>query len=363
MGSHVISGEVTLENTRFTYPPAADAFRKGIRPWLREFWLEATWDVVLNTGKNAWYRNEYVNALIDGRLAVRGPRSDLRVDGRLRSSQGAVTYLGQPFEVKKALFEVETDTRPAVSGGGIQAFISGEAEREATTIDKSGVASMDVITMIVPRSRMGELRPRFVSRNNPGLSSERVFQKLLGFSSLDPLQAPTTQEQDQLLRAGLVQLVGSSAGPFANRLARLFGIDMITPLYQPPTQVETGPSAPGAAMRAQELGSAGRPAVGRWSDLLRGTGASAGVRFNDRVYGVYKFTVDQTAVGNQVFLHDEVQIVGRLVGSYYMKFSSELDTRSFLGQPPNRQVLLERQWRFGLPRRKPKASEKPSETP
>jgi hypothetical protein len=363
MGSHVVSGEVVLEDTRFTYPPAADAFRKGVKPWFREFWREATWDVVLNTGKSTWYRNEYVNARIEGRLAVRGPRSDLRVDGRLRCDQGEVTYLGQPFEVKKALFEAETDTRPAVSGGGVQAYISGEAEREATTMDKAGVASLDVVTMIVPRSRLGELRPRFVSRNNPGVSSERVFQKLLGFSSPDALQAPTAQEQDQLLRAGLVQLVGSSAGPFASRLAHLFGIDMISATYQPPTSLETGPSAQGAAMRAQDLNAPGRPAVGRLSDLLRGTGASAGVRLNDRVFGVYKFTVDQAAVGNQVYLHDEVQIVGRLVGNIYMKFSSELDARSFLGQPPNRQVLLERQRRFGLPRRKPKVSVAPSETP
>ena len=285
------------------------------------------------------------------------------MDGRLRCSQGEVTYLGQPFEVKKALFEAETDTRPAVSGGGIQTYISGEAEREATTMDKAGVASLDVVTMIVPRSRLGEVQPRFVSRNNPGVSSERVFQKLLGFSSPDALQAPTTQEQDQLLRAGLVQLVGSSAGPFASRLAHLFGIDMISATYQPPTSLETGPSAQGSAMRAQDLNAPGRPAVGRLSDLLRGTGASAGVRLNDRLFGVYKFTVDQAAVGNQVYLHDEVQIVGRLVGNFYMKFSSELDNRSLLGQPPNRQVLLERQWRFGLPRRKPEVSGAPSDSP
>jgi hypothetical protein len=116
-------------------------------------------------------------------------------------------------------------------------------------------------------------------------------------------------------------------------------------------------------MRAQDLNAPGRPAVGRLSDLLRGTGASAGVRLNDRLFGVYKFTVDQAAVGNQVYLHDEVQIVGRLVGNFYMKFSSELDNRSLLGQPPNRQVLLERQWRFGLPRRKPEVSGAPSDSP
>ena len=180
----------------------------------------------------------------------------------------------------------------------------------------------------------------------------------MGFSSQDARQAPTTEEQDQLLRAGLVQLVGSSAGPFANRLAQLFGIDMISAVYEPTAPPGGNNNVPQDV--ADPTGE--RSAMNKWSDLLRGTGASAGVKLSDRIFGVYKFKVDQSP-SNQVFLHDEVQVVGRVVGNVYLKFSTELDTRSLLGQPPNRQILLERQWRFGLPARKPENPKKETPAP
>jgi hypothetical protein len=255
-----------------------------------------------------------------------------------------------------------TDTRSGVSDGSILAYVSGEAERTATTLDNRGVASLDVITMIIPRAPLGEIQPRFVSRNNPGLSSERVFQKMLGFSAQDPLQSPSPEEQDQLVRAGLVQLVGSSAGPFANRLAHLFGIDMISAIYDPQTGETVRPQDLGTGPRPVDA-TAAHPSFSHLSDFLRGAGASAGVRLSDRLFGVYKFKVDQTT-RNQVYLHDEVQVVARVLGSLYVTFSTELDTRSVLGQPPNRQALLEQQWRFGLPRRKtPKTDKKTDTTP
>ncbi len=365
-GSHVIAGEIILEDSRFTYPPLPGAFGLGNRgTWWWEFWREATWDVTIKTGKNSWYRNEFVNARVDGWLTLLGPKEALKVDGKIRTDQGIISYLGQPFQIKQAVFEVVTDTRPGVSEGTSLAYISGEAERSATTIDASGVASMDVVTMSVPRSRLGEIRPRFASRNNPGLSSERVFQKLLGFSSQDSHQGPTTEEQDQLLRAGLVQLVGSSAGPFANRLAQLFGIDMIAAVYEPTAPLGGNSNTPqdvGDLRRLAVEPAGARSTMNTWSDLLRGTGASAGVKLSDRIFGVYKFKVDQSPT-NQVFLHDEVQVVGRVVGNIYLKFSTELDTRSLLGQPPNRQILLERQWRFGLPSRKPENPKKETPAP
>jgi hypothetical protein len=361
-GSHVVAGEIVLDDTHFTYPPSKDAFKGGTRgSWWYEFWHDAIWDVALKTGKDTWYRNEYVNAHVDGKISIQGPKDTLRVGGKISADQGAVNYLSQSFQIRRALFEVVTDTRPGVSDGGSLAYLSGEAEKSATTLDNRGVASLDVITMVIPRAPLGEIKPRFLSRNNPGLTSERVFQKMLGFSAADPLQSPTPEEQDQLLRAGLVQLVGSSAAPFANRLAQLFGIDMISAIYDP-TTTPSGEAVrlpdSGLGPRPAEVGT-GHAALTRWQDLLRGTGVSAGVRLTDRLFGLYKFKVDQTTE-NQVFLRDEVQVVGRVLGSLYVTFSSELDGHSVLGQPPNRQAMLEQQWRFGLP--KPKKAPEKSET-
>jgi hypothetical protein len=350
-GAHKVSGEIVLEDTHFTYPPAKGAFRgTGGPSAVGDFFRDALWELRLKTGEDTWYRNEFVNVRVNGAVDVEGPRNALRVDGKISANQGVINYLSQPFELRRALLELYGGDRDPGREEKAAAYISGEAEKTATTLDNQGTASLDVITMIIPRAPLEEIRPRFVSRNNPSLSSERVFQRMMGFSGRDNQQQPTPEEQEQLQRAALVQLVGASASPLANRLARLFGIDMISTLYEPDAPDSEQANFPSDA--ALRPGQAGGRTPGRWSELLRGAGATAGVQLTDRLFGLYKFKVDQS-IENQVYLHDEVQIVGRLRGNLYLKFSSELDTRSLLGQPPNRQAMLEQRWRFGLPKRKP----------
>jgi hypothetical protein len=345
-GAHTVAGDLVLERTDFTYPPLPGSSGAAPRAW-RNFWRSASYDLTLNSGKDTWYWNEYVNVRLDGRLRLGGRPGAWAVDGRMESGEGAINYLGQTFDVKRGVFEVATDTRPSLGAGMTVPYLSGEAEREVTGVDARGFATEDTITMIVDRAPLGEIQPRFVSRNNPNLKSDRVAMQALGLSGQDQI---SQAERDQLLRAGLIQLVGSGAATFANRLAQNFGIYMISAIYEPPV-------TPGAvADPALPSGAAGNT-QGDLAAYLRGAGASARVRITDKLFGVYKVKLDEAQ--NQTFFRDEIELVYRLAGSVHVRASTELDSEQVLGQPPNRRAALENQWRFGLPRRRSPPGEEP----
>ena len=349
-GRHVISGSAVLEETHFTYPPDKESFSGIPGPlWWRNFWRSAAWDIQFNTGKETWYRNEYVNVRLDGGLHLWGQTGDWALNGRVGTSEGAINYLGQIFQVNRGDFEVTTDARPGIGRGEILPFVSGEAERVVTTVDARGLSTDDTISMVVDRALLGEIQPRFVSRNNPDLKSERVAMKALGLSSE---RQGTPADRDQLFRAGLVQLVGSSAAPLANRLAQKLGIGMISPIYEPPEAQETAPTV---APATPDIAPSAKASP--LNDYLRGAGASARIRLTDRLSGVYKVKLDEAK--NQTYFRDQIELILRVKGSLYVRASSELDSQSLLGQPPERRAVLENQWRFGLPKRKKKEASEP----
>lgn len=350
-GQHVISGTAVLEETHFTYPPAKDGFSAIPGPsWWRNFWRLAGWDIRFKTGKETWYRNEYLNVRLDGGLHLVGHSGSWALNGRVGSTEGVINYLGQLFQVQRGDFEVVTEERPALGASGILPYVSGEAERVVTTVDPRGLSTDDTISMVVDRALLGEIQPRFVSRNNPDLASDRVAMKALGLSSE---QQGTPADRDQLFRAGLVQLVGSSAAPLANRLAQKFGIGMISPIYEPPETQETAPTGAPAATPKNGQATNASPLT----DYLRGAGASARIRLTDRLSGVYKVKLDEAK--NQTYFRDQIELILRVKGSLFVRASSELDSQSLLGQPPERRAVLENQWRFGLPKRKKKEVSEP----
>jgi hypothetical protein len=349
-GQHTISGSAELERTHFTYPPSKTA--RGELPgprWWKNFWRQARWDVVLKTGKDTWYRNEYVDVKLRGQLALVGRPGDWSAHGRVDADEGMINYLGQLFKVNRGAFELINDPRPGLGGDATQAYLSGEAQRTVTTVDRRGLATDDTIFMVVDRALIADLQPRFVSRNNPDMKSDRVAMKALGVSADQPF---TQADRDQLLKAGMVQLAGSSAAPAANRLAQKFGIDMISPIYEPPASQEEAPTVasvnkPNAAEQEETL-----------SEYLRGAGASARVRLTDRLSGVYKVKLDETK--DQTYFRDQIELILQVKGSVYMRASTELDSQSLLGQPPERRLALENVWRFGtLPWRRGASVQEP----
>ncbi|MBL8024077.1 MAG: translocation/assembly module TamB domain-containing protein [Elusimicrobia bacterium] len=341
-GKHLIAGEVDMEGVHFTYPPSADQGGGIPGPrWWQNFWRMASWDLILKTGKETWYRNEFLNARLDGELHLEGQPGSWRANGRLDSEEGVVNYLGQLFQIKRGLFELVTDTRTALGSVGVQPYVAGEADRTVSLLDSSGIASEDTISMVVDRSLLSEIQPRFVSRNDPSMSSDRVAMRALGIATEQPVNQT---ERDQLFRAGLVQLVGSSAAPLANRLAQKFGIGMISAIYEP--SEANGGGSPAVSATEGNASAKSSPL----SEYLRGAGAAARIQLTDSLSGVYKVKLDEAK--GQSYFHDQIELILRLKGSLYLRASTELDTQSVLGQPPERRIGLENQWRFGLPRRR-----------
>ncbi|MBK8125393.1 MAG: translocation/assembly module TamB domain-containing protein [Elusimicrobia bacterium] len=345
-GAHRLTGDVFLERTQFTFPPSEKPRALRGPRWWRELWRVAEWNVVFHAGKNTWYGNEYIDAALSGDLRLAGHRKAWRASGKIETEEGSIRYLGQSFNVTRGVFEMITDTRPGVGFGPSIPYVSGQAEKTVTSLDTRGFAVNDTVTMVVDRAPLGEIQPRFVSRNNPDMKTERVAMRALGLSGDQQI---TSEERDQLLRAGLVQLLGASASPLALRLAKNFGIDMITTIYEPPETLET----PGGATPSTAEDKTAR--TGELVDYLRGAGAAARIRVTDRLFGVYKVKWDEAQ--NQFFFRDEIELVYRVMGSLYARAGTELDSERLLGQPPERRVALENQWRFGFPRRKKQTSE------
>jgi hypothetical protein len=341
-GEHLIAGTLTLDDAQFTYPPAKGTFKAmAARSWITDFFTSATWDVTLETGRNAWYRNEYVNVKIDGYMRMQGHPKAWDITGRLESDRGAINYLGQSYNVKSGVFEVQTDTRTVTGEPGITPYLSGTAERTAPLMDAQGFMVPDTITMVVTRAPLGQIEPKFYSRNNPNLNSTEVAQRALGLES-DINGNPV--DRKKVMQQGLVQLVGSAASPLANRLARGLGISILNPIYDPGES--TVPSSAANPNSTSAILENSQPGGGNY---LRGTGASAMWNWSERFSSVYKVTVDERE--NQRFFKDQVELIYRLRGNLYMHASTDLDSERLLGQPPNRQLIFENQWRFSPPRK------------
>ena len=82
------------------------------------------------------------------------------------------------------------------------------------------------------------------------------------------------------------------------------------------------------------------------------------MRLTDRLSGVYKVKWEESK--DQTYFRDQIELILRVKGSVHMRASTELDSQSLLGQPPERRLALENVWRFGLPSHRRTPTEKES---
>lgn len=359
-GSPTVAGSVLLENSVFTYPPSSrkGGVGRGVHPLLSD----VNWDVTLKAGRRTWYQNELVDAMVTGELTFTGPTDELAVNGRIRSEQGSIVYSGNEFQLKEANLDIESrdDAFPGAAERRTTVYLKATAEREAFYTDALNNSNQEVIVMVVDRAPIGEIQPRFYAKNNPGLSSQRALQLALGLpfgdnidsNSLLPDQRARISDQadnDKLLRLGLVQLLDSSlASPLARALARNTGlVDFIRVSYQEndphqPEGIATDLSAPSNDVTQNEF-----------LKYARGTKVKFGRGLGSRLFADYSFRVEE--FDSQLNLRHEVELAYRLHRNFFLRGISELDRERELGRPPDRRAILENQWRFGLPRKRPPA--------
>lgn len=359
-----LKGEVLLENSVFTYPPTKDnpgeKKHEEFTRWLNDYEKKINWDVIFTAGDKTQYENKLVNADIEGFIHLLGPSSDMDINGRIESEKGSIIYAGNEFKINQATLETITE-KPQFSGiddKQIFVYLKVDAERDVYYTDFSGNNVSDTILMRVDRSLLGEIQPRFSSKNNSNLSSEKAFQLAMGISLKESLEEDYVfsgqqsvsknkeENVDVFLRASLVQLLDSSlASPLARAITSRTGlVDSIRLTYEDS----------GATTSGTDLGDRGENTTGanqnEWWRQLKGTKVSLGRELSGRLFADYRFKVDEFK--NELDFRHEVELAYRLHRNLYIRATSELDTERTLGRSPDRRALLENRWRFGLPKKK-----------
>jgi hypothetical protein len=357
-----LTGNIILNNTVFTYPPSPVENEKrntsSVKKWLKNIFKNMNWDVGISAGKRTWFQNEFVDAAVNGSLQFTGVTSNLLLNGRISATQGSIVYSGNEFTLKEADLDIETtDTTPySLEGKQILVYLKAKAEREVYYVDGLSNNNEDVIIMVVDRSLIGEIQPRFYSKNNPTLDSQKALRLALGLPLNSPIEINTLlpdqreressrADTDKLLRLGLVQLIDSSlASPLARAIARNTGlVDFIRVTYQ-----ENDPDAD------EDLSaSADKTDItqNQFLKYAKGTKVKFGRGLSDRLFADYSFRVDQYQ--EKIDLRHEVELAYRMHKNLFIRGITELDSERTLGRPPDRRAILENQWRFGLPRKKP----------
>ncbi|OGS18795.1 MAG: hypothetical protein A2219_00085 [Elusimicrobia bacterium RIFOXYA2_FULL_50_26] len=311
----LFSGWAELENAHFTYPSRlkhGDAENP-----LKTFWPRISWDFELRAGKNAWYDNELVSVNAQGAIKLSGKGAFPTVDGRVESIRGNISYLGTEFKINRAVVEI------------VKGDVVLEAEAEAETYGKS-TEDNDTIRMYIDRARIGLIKPRFVSKNSPALSSEKALVRATGIDA----EMYSATDRDFLLRQQLVRIFDSTlATPLAKKLLRTSGL-ADTFRVQHIAQEQVAPQEPG------------NPTL---SELLYGTKYSMEKYLGDRFLVGYSVTFDQ--LQNKLDLRHEIEVSYRLQRNIFVRGTYEIETRNPLRQY-DRRITIEQQWRFGWPQKK-----------
>lgn len=357
-----LTGTVWLENTVFTYPPQ-ETRRPGetnfVKTWLRDLYRNLNWNVTMVARRRVQFENELVSAAVSGQLKFVGPTQNMDIRGSITSDQGVIIYAGKEFKIREATVEIipEAEVVGSNENLGTYVYLRANAEQEIFYTDISGNSLSDVIFMDIDRALIGEIQPRFRSKNNPGLPSNRALQLALGIPLTESLEenlpvtiTRQTQERadvDQMLRLGVIQLIDSNlASPLARALARQTGlIDTIRLTYaQPETSTAETTNQTNAA-------TSGSPTnQNAWWRQFKGTKVKFGRELSSRLFADYSFKVDEYQ--NEVDFRHEVELAYRVHRNLFIRATSELDSEESLGRQPDRRALIENRWRFGLPRRK-----------
>ncbi len=361
-----LAGAITLENTVFTYPSSAQQTHAventDVSRWISRFMDNLQWDISLVAGRRTWYQNELVDANVHGDLQFKGATHDLNVQGTIQTEQGAIVYSGNEFQIRSASLDIATQG-PLLNDATTKqtlVYLKATADRDVYYTDNVGNGTEDTIIMEVDRSLLGEVQPRFHSKNNPNLSPEKALQLALGLplstpvdtDALLPDQRATSnvakgQDIDAGLRLGLIQLLDSSlASPLARAIARNTGlVDYIRVSYEEKDKYE----ATDPLLASSSVDSNNTITQSEFLKYAKGTKVKFGKGLSDRLFADYSFRVDQYQ--NQVDLRHEVELSYRVHRNLFLRGTTELDREQTLGRPPDRRAVLENQWRFGLPRR------------
>jgi hypothetical protein len=317
-----ISGQVILENTRFSFPPP---------PGETDFPLsdDTEFDIELLTGKNTKYENSIINAWINGKLNIKGKPGNIKAPGVIDTQRGTINYLGINFEILAAKLEV-TDNN--------QVFLSGEAE---TSVYSKTNSEPDIIRMVISKSELDALNVRFYSKDDPSMDSQKALAK--------------ATKTDQETEGDSSQLIGFSDFALRQQALRLIDSSIVTPLARTVLR-KTGlvdnfkvtyiPFSEQNAQAANESPS--------FASFLAGTRYSVEKNLTSQLLLGYSIAFDQ--IEQSIDLRHAIEMRYKLSNNLYLSGSYELESERSPHQP-DRKLILQHQFRFGLPEGKKKTGE------
>jgi len=311
-----IAGWISLENTRFSFPPpdnAADT--EDIFPDDTEFDLE------LRAAKNTKFENSFADAWINGTIYIKGTYAYPKPQGIIETQRGTIKYIGIIFDVISAKIEiVDEDTM----------FVSGEAE---TTVYSPSRSDPETIMLSITKSPIDNLNVRFYSKDDPTMDSQTALAKVT--RTEQTVKNGGNQElilgiiSDFDLRQQALRLIDSSfATPIARNVLRRTGLaDNFRVSYVNTEQYVSAAEGP------------------TFADLLYGTKYSVEKNITNQFLLGYSVTFDQ--IQRKLDLRHEVEMRYRLNNNLFLSGSYELESEDSL-HAPDRRLMLQHQIRFGL---------------
>lgn len=330
--AYYIDGVAELVDTHFTYPPLsikkiweARGYKKG-KGWT--FLNQAIWNFQINTGENVWYENEFVNVNIKGGLRLKGKTKEIKVSGKIEAIKGDLNYLKTTFSIKEANLEFQ-------NGVG---YLEGKAETRVQRVEPQSKEESkwveDVVVMILEKGRLGQVKPKFVSKNYPHTSQEEAMR--LAITGVD-VGNMTPQDKEVFLKREVVRLVDATlASPLIKNVLRRTGLVDIVKVTRK-EQVAEGTETP--VNSDTEV-----------SDILKGTTITLGKYLSDRFFLGYSMGLHEE-LQDRLSLRQEVEMSYRLKHRLYLK--------GLLGLGESeKKVFLEHQWRFGWEKEEKESKEK-----
>ncbi|MFH1239379.1 MAG: translocation/assembly module TamB domain-containing protein, partial [bacterium] len=284
-----IDGDIKLVNTHFTYPPQPLG-NEGGDIFELDFFKNAAWNLDISAGDNTWYENNLVTANVTGGLKFAGRQENFNVTGTVESQKGEVSYLGVDFNILQAALDFQNS----------EAYLEGKAESKLEG---------DVITMVVEKSKLKDIKPQFYSQENPQMSQEKVIALL--FYGKDVANVPK-ENLDKVLLKEMLKLVDTNLSSRVIRpILKEAGLDSLVDVVKVKTMVlEKSNTTPETSP-------------------FEGSQVTFGKYFTNNIYVSYT-TFLKTGLENRLQLKHRIELEYRIQGNKFLKMHMD-DTEKFMG--------------------------------
>ena len=291
---HYLDGEIELVNTHFTYPPQKTNGGGGKDIFEIDFFKNAIWNLEIRAGDNTWYENNLVTANITGGLEFKGREENFRVTGTVEALKGDVEYMGVEFKILHAVLAFHDNV----------AYLEGKGETKKED---------DIITLVIEKTRLKDIKPKFYSQQNPEMSQEKVIGLLIyGKDFSDPQQDALYKEDlNKFLLREMFKLVDANlSSRFIRPILKDVGLDELVDVVKVKTMIIEKSTSPEES-------------------ILEGSQLTFGKYFTNRVYVSYT-TLFKAGLANKLELKHRVELEYRIQGSKFLKMRMDSEEK-FMG--------------------------------